>query len=281
MPVTRTFVLGNADHARIVAFKPNIHEKPRDAFKMTEQEREDAYRKNPASVTSADDAFYEIMEEARKQGYVTAMWYAFGRTTLPGVVTVNNGGPYAAGNINAADIKHLVYAERMGSRIAVDFVEIARTWRIPGLEECTLLRLGPALGARQTRNIVGDYAITPEDLQSVCEVEDAIALNFETRIDTVYYHAAAKPGNGISYRSLIPKGIDGLLVAGRCMSLTSEAAGGCRAQGTVMQVGEAAGVAAARASAQRCGVREVDIKAVQQALIEMGAPVYRSQYEGV
>jgi glycine/D-amino acid oxidase-like deaminating enzyme len=81
MPVTRTFVLGNADHARIVAFKPNIHEKPRNAFKMTEKEREEAYKKNPASVTSADDAFYEMIADAREQGYVTAMWFVFGRTT--------------------------------------------------------------------------------------------------------------------------------------------------------------------------------------------------------
>ena len=47
MPVTRTFVLGNVDYARNKAYKPNIHAKPRDAFKMTDEERDKAYRREP------------------------------------------------------------------------------------------------------------------------------------------------------------------------------------------------------------------------------------------
>jgi hypothetical protein len=70
--------------------------------------------------------------------------------------------------------------------------------------------------------------------------EDAIALKFETRVDAVFYHAAAKPGTDIPYRALLPKGLEGILVAGRCASMTAEAAGGVRAQVTVMQLGEAA-----------------------------------------
>ena len=269
------------DYPRIKRFKPNIHAKPRDAYKMTEAEREEAYRRNPASVTPADDAFYAMIAEAREQGYATAMWYAFTPTTLSGVVTVNNGGPFESGNIDATNVRHLTYAERMGARIAVDFVEIARKWRIPGLEQCNLLRLGPALGIRQTRNIVGDYVLTPEDLQTGPEFEDVIALKFESRVDTVYYHAVAKTGTDIPYRALLPKGLEGMLVAGRCISLTSEAAGGVRAQGTVMQVGQAAGVAAAHAARQGCGLRGVDIKAVQQELVAMGAPVFRWQLENL
>jgi hypothetical protein len=46
----------------------------------------------------------------------------------------------------------------------VSFVEIAHRWHIPGLEECNLLRLVPALGVQQTRNISGGYVLTPEDL---------------------------------------------------------------------------------------------------------------------
>jgi hypothetical protein len=44
-------------------------------------------------------------------------------------------------------------------------------------------------------------------------------------------------------------------------------------------LGQAAGVAAAQAVRQGCHARYVDIKAVQQALVAMGAPVFRWQYE--
>ncbi len=277
MPATRTFVLGNVDYPTLYAYKPNVHEKPRDAFKMTEKEREEAYRKNPASVTAADNAFYAIIAEAREQGYATAMWYAFTKTTIPGMVTVNNGGPYESGNIDGTNMQHLTYAVRVGARIAVDFVEIARRWKIAGLEQCYLARLSPAVALRQTRHIVGDYTLSAEDLQTGPEFEDVIALKLESRIDTVYYHAAAKTGTDIPYRCLLPQGIEGLLVAGRCISLTNEAAGGVRAQGTVMQLGQAAGIAAAQSVRQGCQPRYVDIKAVQKELVEMGAPVFRAQ----
>ena len=142
--------------------------------------------------------------------------------------------------------------------------------RFLGWRNATFCALVRPSGVRQTRNIVGDYVLTPEDLQTGPEFEDAIALKFETRVDTVFYHAAAKPGTDIPYRALLPKGLEGILVAGRCASMTAEAAGGVRAQGTVMQLGEAAGVAAAQAVRQGCHARYVDIKAVQQALVAIG-----------
>jgi len=90
------------------------------------------------------------MQKAAREGFATACWYAFTGTTIPGVVTVNNGGPLEAGNVNGLRASDLTYAERAGAQIAVDFVKLARRWAIPGLEHCYLLRVGrPWLCARR------------------------------------------------------------------------------------------------------------------------------------
>ena len=50
---------------------------------------------------------------------------------------------------------------------------------------------------------------------------------------------------GIPYRCLVPKDVEGLLLAGRCISADSPAAGAIRVMPPAMAIGQAAGVAAA------------------------------------
>ena len=69
--------------------------------------------------------------------------------------------------------------------------------------------------------------------------------------------ATAKPGTDIPCRALLPKGLEGILAGGRCASMTTKAACGVRAQGTVMELGEGAGVAAAQAITTDCPVENV------------------------
>ena len=71
---------------------------------------------------------------------------------------------------------------------------------------------------------------------------------------------AVKP-YGIPYRCLIPKNSERLLVAGRCISGTSEAMASYRVTGNCAAIGEAAGIAAAIASRGR-GVREVKVEEI-------------------
>jgi len=50
---------------------------------------------------------------------------------------------------------------------------------------------------------------------------------------------------GIPYECLLPNELDNLIVACRGISLTHTAAASCRLQRTILQIGEAAGIAAA------------------------------------
>jgi hypothetical protein len=65
---------------------------------------------------------------------------------------------------------------------------------------------------------------------------------------------------------LVPISIDGLLVAGRCLSATHIAMSGFRVMVTVSSIGQAAGIAAAQAAATNRMPREIDVAAVQARL---------------
>ena len=63
----------------------------------------------------------------------------------------------------------------------------------------------------------------------------------------------------IPYRCLLPKGIENLLVAGRCISTTHKAQNSIRCIGPCMATGEAAGTAAAIAIESKLFPRSIDI----------------------
>ena len=73
------------------------------------------------------------------------------------------------------------------------------------------------------------------------------------------------------YRSLLPRGVEQLLIAGRCVSADSTAAGAIRVMPPCMGMGQAAGIAAALAVKSGCTVRKVDVNNVKKVLKENGA----------
>ena len=77
-------------------------------------------------------------------------------------------------------------------------------------------------------------------------------------------------GHAYPYRCLLPKGVDGLLVAGRCASATHLGFASGRGMGECMGMGQAAGVAAALSVAQGVTPREVDVASDQAYLSGMG-----------
>jgi hypothetical protein len=78
---------------------------------------------------------------------------------------------------------------------------------------------------------------------------------------------------GIPYRSLLPAGVEGVVVAGRCFSATHDAHASARSMGTCMAMGQAAGTAAALAAAAGTTPRSVGADAVRARLLADGADV--------
>ena len=77
----------------------------------------------------------------------------------------------------------------------------------------------------------------------------------------------------IPYRALVPRRIDNLLVAGRCVSAEFNALAAVRVIATGMSTGQAAGIAAAMCLKEDIAPRNLDGKRVREALIAQGVPL--------
>jgi choline dehydrogenase-like flavoprotein len=170
---------------------------------------------------------------------------------------------------------------RYGAKIATDFVEIANRWKITGLERCLLYSVGSEVALRETRRIIGDYYLTAQDAVEGPPFEDVVAVDYCKGADTVHYHSAGQRIKSIPYRCLLPKGLEGILMAGRCVSASQAALGAVRGMGTRMEMGQAAGVAAALAVANRCAPRRVDVGRIQERLRAMGVRLFPQDLEGI
>ncbi|MDD2598965.1 MAG: FAD-dependent oxidoreductase [Kiritimatiellae bacterium] len=85
---------------------------------------------------------------------------------------------------------------------------------------------------------------------------------------------------GIPYRCLLPLRSKNLMIAGRAASFSALAASSCRLSRTMMQLGEAAGVAAYIASRDNISLREVDVSEIRSLMhseIDQDAGVYQRQ----
>ncbi len=240
MPASLVFAVANVDVERLLRFAPNNS-------------------KN----------FFDIFKEAAKEGYCVSDWYGLDKTTIPGVISVNNGGVSNIGVIDGTKAEDLTYAERLGLKLAIDFVAIGRAKKIPGLENAYLMRTGAGVAVRESRRIVGEYVQTVEDAKKGAEFTDIIARKYGI-IDTGILHEEVHSGYAYPYRCLIPKTIDGLLVAGRCGSATHLGHAAGKSMGNMMEIGQAAGLAAAHCAADGALPRQANVKKLQEGLTQMG-----------
>lgn len=175
----------------------------------------------------------------------------------------------------AADLTRAEIEGRRDTRQIVDYF----TRDVPAFENARLIQTSTQIGVRETRRLVGELVMTGDDVREARRFEDSIAVGCwpidvhptEKQVGT---HSMYVPEPfDISYRVLVPQEIDGLLAAGRCVSVDRDALGSMRVGATCAAMGHAAGVAAAIAVAAGVVVRDVDIAQVQGALRDQGAIV--------
>lgn len=175
----------------------------------------------------------------------------------------------------------LTRAEMQGRKDAWTMFELWKE-KVPGFENSYYITSGPYIGIRESRRIVGQYVLTENDIKEEKKFPDAIAtgcwyLDLHPNYATTG-SANVKPGAlggldgyqpdhyDIPYRSLVPKKIANLLVAGRCHSATRLAQSSSRVTVTAMAMGQAAGSAAAIALESNKTVAELDGAKVRAAL---------------
>ena len=143
--------------------------------------------------------------------------------------------------------------------------------QIPGYEEVFLLDTASQIGTRMSRILDGEYRLTLEDSMTYKNFDDAIGVSGAWT--TMLYKGKKVPRNErphwqIPYRSLIPKTIENLLVAGRCFCFERELMEDTRIIGTCLVTGQGAGAAAAVAVKQGETVRNIDRARLRRLLTE-------------
>ena len=153
---------------------------------------------------------------------------------------------------------------------------------VPGFEHAYVAQSGVHTGVRETRRIVGDYRLTAEDVLEARKFDDVIArgaypvdIHNPKGSGTVLKRLPSGAAYDIPLRCLLPRGVDGVVVAGRCLSGSHEAHSSYRVMPIVMATGQAAGVCAALAARRDLTPRAVPVADIQATLIGQGADLGR------
>jgi len=248
LPMSLIFVMNNVDEERAFTY---IKDDPRliNLLEKTE-EKEDIFLYDENELSLFDKAYYKW-----EKPYFD---YSIGlnKTTNRGQVASESAKVY---DVDGTDVKDITEAYKKARKRIRRIVEFLKK-RVPGFELSYLSYVAPQMGVRETRRIIGEYTLTEKDLYESVKFEDAVIRTGVADIDVCE----------IPYRCLVPRGIDNLLVAGRCISLTHGAQIIAREIPLCMLMGQAAGTAAALAVKNETTPRQLDIKILRGSLKKQG-----------
>ena len=180
--------------------------------------------------------------------------------------------------IDGSNEEELTYGEMEGRVQATRLAEFLKQ-HMPGFDEAFLSDNAPRLGIRETRKIVGEYSLTESDVLAAKRFDDGIgraAWPVERHVrggETVWKFLDTGTWYTIPYRCLVPRGVDNLLVAGRCLSAEPDAFASVRVIGPCMLAGQAAGTAARIIRENDVAALDIDVDRLRADLVALGAPV--------
>ena len=164
-----------------------------------------------------------------------------------------------------ADAEDLTRAEIQLRQECFDAITYLQA-NLPGYEKSQVVETYPQIGVRQGRRIRGVYELKNEDLKSSRHFEDGIARLGVYFPDWGPNYAIEGLDYDVPYRCLVPETVDGLLVAGRCVSCDYTACNTMRLIVPCFATGQAAGCAAAIAARDNCAPRDVSMDTLRNAL---------------
>jgi hypothetical protein len=160
------------------------------------------------------------------------------KTPLPGIVWCNC--PHMVG-LDGIKVEDQTKGDIEGRKRIYALVDFVRA-NMPGFKNCFVVDVAPQLGVRQTRLLEGEYVVTKDDVMDRVHFADTVARGRD------YY---------TPWRSMLPKEVEGLVVAGRHYSATEAAQKMSREIPPCMSMGHAAGVAAALSAQSGTPLRRI------------------------
>jgi hypothetical protein len=222
----------------------------------------------------------DLVEKAKASG-LPAPRYPFISTDNAMHAEIRNYNMDHVHNADVTDLRLFTQAVFQSRKEAWANAEFLKR-NVKGCEATFIAATAALLGVRETRRIIGDYVLTAEDVVGARRFDDEIA-QYACFIDIhpvargegrcEHHGQAPPPGSsyGIPYRSLLPRNVEDLLVAGRCFSSTHEALASARMIPACMAMGEAAGTAAALSARDNVSPRDLDREKLRRKLREQGA----------
>jgi hypothetical protein len=266
-PMTLVFTVGNVNS---------------DAIK-------DYMKKNPEEFVLRGDydfeylgvsGFFKQVKEAKQNGdlYVDRDRVLLFQAIKPDEVTINMTRVLG---YNPTDAFSLSKAEVEGRKQLRNVMSFLRKY-IPGFEHSYVVKSAQQIGVRESRHIHGKYTLTKDDVIYARKFEHSVAIgsfpidiHSPTGGNMEFHNVSAENCYEIPVEVLLPVNRDGLLVTGRSISATHEASASSRLTPTCMALGQAAGTLAALAVKKNVSVSDVDVKELQQKLIEDGQVIFK------
>ena len=273
-PMTLLFRMGGLDVKEIIQYvNENPSEFSRDPHKNILR---------PEKGFCRVIGFFSLIEEAKQRGKLDpALHYVRLECLSPktGMTMINTTRVYGLDGTDAFDITK---GEVIARQQMMQLVEVFRK-TFPGFKNSFLIDSAPMLGVRETRHILGDYLLTEKDVADKTQFDRIVARNavrvtpgvdvhspdgregskqdvrHRSFVDELFWH-------GVPYDCLVPARIEGLLMAGRCISASHEADKWIRVQTCCMATGQAAGTAAALSARHQVFPRKLDISELQNVL---------------
>ena len=213
-----------------------------------------------------------------------ADWHFVGAFKSGRTLTSNNlGHVYGTHGLSEESLSAGMIEGRKQVEVYLDFYRA----HVPGFAKAEMAWTGSLLGVRETRRIMGDYVLNYEDYKARATFPDEITrcaypvdihsastdpeAQKKVEQDLHATHYGRGESYGIPFRSLIPRDLQNVLVAGRCLSADRAVQSSLRVMPYCLTTGQAAGVAAAMSLASGGDVRAVNTDALRQALREQNA----------
>jgi len=216
----------------------------------------------------------DIARKAKNKYPLIPDGWGLGKVSNSSSFYINHAGTKDLGQFDATDPVERTQAECQSRRQVLQMTLAMREFGGDELKGIELVGTGTQMGVRETRRVKGPYVLTEQDAQEGRKFDDVIAWR-SGFLDIGFVRLSKMKIHDVPYRSILPVKLDGLLMAGRCISATHVAASAGKSMGNCVATGHAAGLAAAMSVNKRCLPRELKVAQIQDALQADGVDLTR------